>query len=119
MNQPTPIIEGNVEGNNLPFGFDTGASETELFVRYYQPFQSEAKAWEMGETTDFGAGGLVKRKIYPQPEVNLGIGDKTVILKKIAILTSGMGTSSLEDLYGNLGQEVVTNFEASPSIFQR
>jgi predicted aspartyl protease/ketosteroid isomerase-like protein len=112
MNQLTPIIEGNVEGKNLPFGFDTGASETELFVRYYQRFQSEAKAWEMGETTDFGAGGSVKRKIYTQPEVNLGIGDKTVILKKIAVLTSGTGTSSLEDLYGNLGQDVVTNFES-------
>jgi ketosteroid isomerase-like protein len=65
-----------------------------------------------GRNTDFGAGGSVKRKIYTQPEVNLGIGDKTVILKKIAVLTSGTGTSSLEDLYGNLGQDVVTNFES-------
>ena len=33
-------------------------------------------------------------------------------MQKIAILTSGTGTSSHEDLYGNLGQDVVANFES-------
>jgi len=53
----------------------------------------------------------VKRKIYIQPQVKLGIGDKTVTLEKVSILTSGTGTGN-ENLYGNLGQDVVANFES-------
>ena len=58
-----------------------------------------------------GAGGVVKRKIYIQPQVKLGIGDKTVTLEKVPIHTSGTGTD-ISDLYGNLGQDVVANFES-------
>src|ERR1700733_2891010 len=34
----TPLIECTVEGMNLPFSFDTEASGTALFVRYYTCF---------------------------------------------------------------------------------
>jgi hypothetical protein len=67
--------------------FDTGASGTNLFVRYYNRFRGESSTWEKGESKRFGAGGLVKRKIYIQPQVNLGVGDKTVTLKKVPILS--------------------------------
>jgi hypothetical protein len=111
MNQLTPIIECKVEGTDLPFGFDTGASGTDLLVRYYKRFHSESNAWKKSTTKEAGAGGVVKRRIYIQPQVKLGIGDKTVTLEKVSILTSGTGTGN-ENLYGNLGQDVVANFES-------
>jgi len=111
MNQLTPIIECKVEGRDLPFSFDTGADSTDLLVRYYQRFHSESKAWKKSTTKEAGAGGVVKRKIYIQPQVKLGIGDKTVTLEKVSILTSGTGTGN-ENVYGNLGQDVVANFES-------
>jgi hypothetical protein len=58
-----------------------------------------------------GAGGVVKRKIYIQPQVKLGIGDKTATLEKVPIYTSGTGTD-IADLYGNLGQDLVANFDS-------
>ena len=39
----TPVIDCGVEGKNLPFTFDTGASGTNLSVRYYNQFHSEAR----------------------------------------------------------------------------
>ena len=59
-----------------------------------------------------GAGGVVKRKIYIQPQVKLAIGDKTVTLEKVPIYTSGTGTDTNDELYGNLGQDVVADFES-------
>jgi len=112
MNQLTPIIECKVEGNDLPFSFDTGASGTDLLVRYYQRFHSESKAWKKGKAKTAGAGGVVKREIYIQPQVKLGIGDKTVTLERVSIYTSGTGTDTHDVLYGNLGQDVVVNFES-------
>jgi hypothetical protein len=111
MNHLTPIVECEVEGRDLPFSFDTGADSTDLLVRYYQRFHGESKAWKKSTTKEAGAGGVVKRKIYIQPQVKLGIGDKTVTLEKVSILTSGTGTGN-ENLYGNLGQDVVANFES-------
>jgi hypothetical protein len=76
-----------------------------------QRFHSGSKAWEKSKIKIPGAGGVVKRKIYIQPQVKLGIGDKTVTLERVPIHTSGTGTD-IADLYGNLGQDVVANFES-------
>ena len=111
MNHLTPIVECKVEGRDLPFSFDTGASSTDLLVRYYQQFHSASKGWKRSKTMSAGAGGVVKRKIYIQPQVKLGIGDKTATLEKVPIYTSGTGTD-IADLYGNLGQDLVANFES-------
>jgi hypothetical protein len=111
MNHLTPIVECKVEGRDLPFSFDTGADSTDLLVRYYHRFHSGSKAWEKNKIKIPGAGGVVKRKIYFQPQVKLGIGDKTVTLERVPIHTSGTGTD-IADLYGNLGQDVVANFES-------
>ena len=107
----TPLVVCNVEGKDLPFSFDTGASDTNLYVRYYREFRSESRSWKRTTEKTAGAGGLVKRRIYFQPEVKLGIGDKTAILKKVSIYTSGTGTDT-DYLYGNLGQDVPANFSS-------
>ena len=53
----TPVIECTVEGKNLPFSFDTGASGTDLFVRYYRLFRTWSKSWKRAKSQSFGAGG--------------------------------------------------------------
>jgi hypothetical protein len=107
----TPVIECAVEGKNLPFSFDTGASGTTLSARYYERFRSESGTWKKGKNKSGGAGGVVTRKVYLQPRVNLGIGDKTATLKMVPIFLSTMG-SGIDDLYGNLGQDVVAGFDS-------
>jgi len=112
LNELTPIVMCKVEGVDLPFSFDSGASSTDLLIRYYERFRNESKAWKKGKTRVSGAGGTVKRRIYIQPQVKLVIGDKTVTLERVTIYTSGTGTASNAYLYGNLGQDVVANFES-------
>ncbi|HEY0306685.1 MAG TPA: aspartyl protease family protein [Acidobacteriaceae bacterium] len=107
----TPVIEGSVEGEQLPFSFDTGAQGTNLLVRYYNRFHNESSTWTKAENKSFGAGGGVQRTIYVQPRVRLGIGNKTVTLKNIPIFTSASG-SDIDELYGNLGQDVVAGFDS-------
>ena len=89
----------------LPFGFDTGASGTDLLSRYAQTFHANAKS------KSAGAGGAVKRKVYIQSEVKFGIGNKVVTLKKVTIYRSST-QSDLDELYGNLGQDIVAGFQS-------
>src|ERR1700739_3951807 len=72
----TPVIECGADGKNLPFSFDNGASGTFLSIRYFEQFRSQAKGWEKGENAKAGGGGVVRRKIYLQPRVDLTVGKK-------------------------------------------
>jgi hypothetical protein len=107
----TPVIECSVAGISLPFSFDTGASGTALFSRYYDRFHTQSSNWTRGVNKSYGAGGVVKRRVYMQPEVQLGVGDKTAIIRKITIYTNSTG-SGIDDFYGNLGQDIVANFDS-------
>ena len=106
-----PVIEGRVEGTNLTFSFDTGASGTNLSVRYYDRFRSQSAKWQKGETKNSGAGGIVTQTTYFQPRLDLLIGNRTVTLDRVAIFPSKVG-AEVDDLYGNLGQDVVEKFDS-------
>lgn len=105
----SPIVICHVEGHDLPFSFDTGASATDLYVSYYRLFRKASKSWKKGKEKEGGAGGVVKRKIFLQPELKLGIGDKIVALNNVSIYRTGTGTDT-DELYGNIGQDVPAGF---------
>jgi predicted aspartyl protease len=106
-----PIIECGVEGKDLPFSLDTGASGTDLSVRYYERFRGESRGWKKRKQENAGAGGSVRRKVYVQPKLDLAVGDKTVTLKRVTILPVKMG-AGIDEFYGNLGQDFVAGFES-------
>ena len=118
MRRLTPVIECGVKGNGLPFTFDTGASGTDLSVRYYEQFRGEAGSWKKRERQSSGAGGTVKRKVYVQPKLVLTVGDKTATLKNVSIFPARMN-SGIDELYGNLGQDLVAGFESFTLDFSK
>ncbi len=110
MKELGPVIECKVEGQSFPFTFDTGASDSTFGARYLEQFRSESKSWKKGNSLSAGAGGVVKQDVYIQPRLQLGIGDREVTLEKVTINQTSAGTDR-EELYGNLGQDVVANFD--------
>lgn len=114
----TPVIECGVDGKELPFSFDTGASSTELSYRYYEKFRAHAGSWKKGESKSGGAGGTVNSKIYMQPRLNLEVGDKAVVLRQVAIFPMKMG-SGIDELYGNVGQDLVAGFQSFTLDFSK
>ncbi len=55
----TPVIECRVDDVNIPFSFDTGASGSVFFARYYDRFHTNSRTWIKAENKSSGAGGLV------------------------------------------------------------
>ena len=106
-----PVIECSVEANELPFSLDTGASGTDLSLRYFDLFKGEIKNWKKGENVTGGSGGQVKRTIYLQPELRLRVGSRTAELKNVSIFHEAVGTN-LDELFGNLGQDLVAGFQS-------
>jgi predicted aspartyl protease len=106
----TPAIESEVEGEHLLFTFDTGASSSNFSVRYYDRFRHQSRSWRTEKVENGGAGGSVTQTMFIQPAVTLGVGTSTVTLKDVPILSTRMN-SGIDVLYGNLGQDVVADFE--------
>jgi Aspartyl protease len=111
MNLLMPVIECSVAGKPLPFSFDTGASGSNLSVRYYEQFQDQQDSWQKEDDMSSGVGGLVRRTIYLQPKLTLGVGSQTVTLTRVPIFPSPMD-ADIDSLYGNLGQDFVAGYQS-------
>ena len=107
----TPAIECEVAGRPLLFTFDTGASSTDLSVRYYELFKHESGAWKKEAAESGGAGGTLTQNIYRQPTVVIKVGPATVTLNEVSIL-SARRNAGIDILFGNLGQDFVEGFES-------
>jgi hypothetical protein len=107
----TPAIECEVEGRPLLFTLDTGASSTDLSVRYYELFRDRSESWETRVVERAGAGGSVKGDVYVQPRLVMTLGASTVTLKDVSIVPVRTKVG-LDILFGNLGQDVVDGFES-------
>ena len=106
----TPAIECEVEGQPLIFTFDTGASNTDLSVRYYEQFRTQAGSWEKHTGESGGAGGSIKHDIYVQPRVVMKVGAATITLKDVPIFLRM--NAAIDVLFGNLGQDFIEGFES-------
>jgi len=111
MRRLTPVVNLKANGVLLPFTLDTGASGTDLSVRYYERFKNADLSWKPEQSEVGGAGGNIKRQIFTQPMLHLEIGDKPATLKNISI-TPQKTDAGLDELYGNIGQDLFRYFES-------
>ena len=118
MRRLVPVVNLEVNGVSLPFTLDTGAMGTDLSVRYYERFKDSDLSWKEDEDESAGAGGTIKRKIYKQPLLRLTMGAKTALLRDVSI-TPRKTNSGLDELYGNVGQDMFGNFESITFDFDK
>jgi hypothetical protein len=111
MKDLKPVLECTIAGRELPFTFDTGASSSDLSVRYYNLFRGKSTGWKKSTDHVSGAGGVVARTIYVQPKLTLGIGDQAVTLNDVSMSPALTGAPN-DELYGNLGQDIVAKFDS-------
>jgi hypothetical protein len=106
-----PVIECAVNGKRMPFPFDTGASSSFLSIRYYKEFRIQAKGWKKAENATGGGGGMVRRKVYLQRSLDLGVGTEVATIRNVTVFPTQIG-SDKDEHYGILGQDVVAGFES-------
>lgn len=118
MQRLDPVALFGVKDASVPFTLDTGASSTDLSVRYYERFKDAGLGWKEGHDEAGGAGGSVKRTIFRQPRVELKVGDRTAVLKNVSI-TPKKTNAGLDELYGNVGQDLFRDFESVTFDFRQ
>ena len=106
-----PVVEAKVEGEPLPVTLDTGASGTNLSVRFFDRFQAEEPTWKKVQTKNFGAGGETTSQSYLVPSLALEVGGRTVALHNLAV-TPAAQHADIDTLFGNVGEDLFQSVQS-------
>lgn len=114
----TPLIVGWYKGERLIFAFDTGANRSTLYPPFYKRYEAEVTASYKKHTERVrGVGGFRELNAYLAKDLLITIGGKQARYEQIPILTERTNSSS-EHFYGNLGQDLVKQFERMTINFE-
>jgi predicted aspartyl protease len=114
-----PLVAAEHAGERLHFGFDTGAQATAL----YPPFlAARREAVESGGAPSpeqvGGAGGVRQVQAYTLSPLVLRIGGREATVPQVRVYLEPTSSDS-DKLFGNLGQDVIRQFEAMTLDFRR
>ncbi|MDR0546475.1 MAG: retroviral-like aspartic protease family protein [Dysgonamonadaceae bacterium] len=104
-----PVVRVFSKNDTLLLSFDTGANSSELSKKYYDKHKAEVEAEGKFETEKRGsANGIVEVSTYKLQNFPYIIGSKSNVLPQIDVMLDEYHfTKSLD---GNLGQDIITQF---------
>ena len=106
-----PILACEYEGDTLSFHFDTGATNTSLFPRFYHDYQSEIETKYEKESFNAGsAGGNYSFEGYIIPEIHLKVADSEADLINTTLHIENIGGEE-SYFHGNFGQDYIKQFD--------
>lgn len=108
----TPMIAAQYAGDDLLFMFDSGNGGAELTAKFRDKFPRDFASLPVEQAVFGGAGGLKKIPVYHLPELQLKIGTAAAAFHHITVVSRNRGVEPLDELYGNLGQALLTQFRS-------
>ncbi|PLW94118.1 MAG: hypothetical protein C0591_13360 [Marinilabiliales bacterium] len=106
-----PILACEYEGDTLSFHFDTGATKTSIYPRFYNDYQSEIeKNYEKKSFKAGSAGGEYHFDGYEITDLHLKVADSEAILEKVNLHTENIGGEE-SNFHGNFGQDYIKQFD--------
>lgn len=107
----TPILLAIHKKDSLGFAFDTGAMITHLFFSYYNKYKGEIDSkYKLRTLRIGGAGGSINVKGFILDKITLTIGNSNAKLKKVRLVAEEIKEDD-NYFYGNIGQDVVSQFD--------
>lgn len=114
-----PIVAAEHGGERLHFGFDTGAQSTSLYMPFHAARRALVEAGGAPSTVQTGgAGGMREVRAYSLSPLVLRIGGREATVPQVRVYTEPLANDS-DRLFGNIGQDVIQQFEAMTLDFRR
>jgi hypothetical protein len=105
-----PVLALVTEKDTLSFHFDTGAGTSILYAGYFHKYEGMIRRSAIKKSQSFGgAGGVEKKDVYILPAMRLALGQKTVTVDSVSVLTDKIFPG--EKLYGNIGRDFMNQFD--------
>lgn len=114
-----PIVAAEHAGQRMHFGMDTGAQTTSL----YPPFHAARRALveasgAPAQVQTGGAGGMRQVRAYSLAPLTLTIGGREATVPRVSVYVDPTADDS-DKLFGNIGQDVIRQFESMTLDFRR
>ena len=114
-----PLGAAEHAGERLHFGFDTGAQTTALYPPFHTARREAVEAGgEPSAVQVGGAGGMRQVRAYTLSPLVLRIGGREATVAQVRVYAEPTSADS-DRLYGNIGQDVIRQFEAMTLDFRR
>ncbi|MBO9565940.1 MAG: retropepsin-like domain-containing protein [Niastella sp.] len=111
MDELTPVIQIDVNKDKLAFTFDTGAQSTDLNQPFYNQYKATIEATgTMYDMQQGGAGGYTTSKAWRVPTTVFAIGGQSLSIPDLGVKTTNSNSKD-RYYYGNLGQDVMSQFK--------
>ncbi|WP_114941437.1 retropepsin-like aspartic protease [Mucilaginibacter endophyticus] len=107
-----PIVEYTVNGQHLPFRFDSGASTSVLYEPFYKRFEKLIRAsGKPYKLRTGGVGGTINTaEAFKLPEISLKVNSKAFTIREISVRTTPVGMEP-DLFYGNMGLDIFCDFQ--------
>ncbi|HEY4209672.1 MAG TPA: retropepsin-like aspartic protease, partial [Puia sp.] len=113
-----PVVKAIVDGDTLGFKFDTGATTSDIFDNYFRRHKDDImRRGRASKIKLGGAGGVVEKDVYTVANFTIRIGSKTATLKEVSVHKDPIPNLN-ERFYGNLGQDLMAQFDEMILNFQ-
>lgn len=114
-----PIIAAEHAGERLHFGFDTGAQTTSMYAPFHAARRELVEAGGAPTTVRTGgAGGMREVRAYSLSPLVLTIGGREATVPTVRVFMETT-TDDSDRLYGNIGQDIIRQFESMTLDFRR
>lgn len=114
-----PLVAAEHAGERLHFGFDTGAQSTALYPPFHAARREAVEAGGEPSTVQVGgAGGMRQVRAYTLSPLVLRIGGREATVPQVRVYVEPTSSDS-DRFYGNIGQDVIRQFEAMTLDFRR
>lgn len=110
LDELTPVVQIGVNKDALAFTFDTGAQATDLNEPFYNQYKATIEATgKMFDMQQGGAGGYTTSKAWRVPATVFSVGGQSVTIADLGVKTTSFNSKD-RFYYGNLGQDVMSQF---------
>lgn len=117
LNGLTPHVYLFNGTDSLEYAFDSGATKSHFTSKYFEKYQEFIEQTATLDTvTNSSAGGAKQHQAYLIDSTQLFIGSKKAVFDKIHVHTNLNET--FEDVYGNLGQDLIRQFNSMTLNFE-
>ncbi len=114
-----PLLDASFEGKHLLFIFDTGASSTQFTAKFLGQFPRQFTSAKQIQRGMSGAGGVKMVAAYELPAVTLRVGSAKAKLHNRPVLKEDLGTDLFDAVYGNIGEDLLSQFQTITIDFKR
>jgi len=113
-----PVVNAIADGDTLGFKFDTGATTSDIFDNYFRRHKEDIMRRGKASTIKLGgAGGVVEKEVFTLENFSIKVGSKAATLKQVSVHKDPIPNLN-EKFYGNLGQDIMTQFEETILNFE-